>query len=108
MEVTCERCETRYEFEDALVSEKGTTVKCSTCGHQFRVFRPSAGGVSRWVVRYADGTEQIFEAMRELQSAILSGDVSPEDVLVTEGKGERKLSTISELGDFFSRSHPTR
>src|SRR5690348_3415299 len=39
MEVKCERCLTVYEFEDAKVGPQGVTVKCSQCGHLFKVKR---------------------------------------------------------------------
>ncbi len=37
MDVRCERCKTLYELDEARVSEAGTTVRCTTCGHVFRV-----------------------------------------------------------------------
>jgi len=37
MDVRCERCKTGYEFDDARVTEAGVTVKCTTCGHVFKV-----------------------------------------------------------------------
>src|SRR5262249_28346430 len=37
MDVRCERCKTLYELDDSRVSEAGTTVRCTTCGHVFRV-----------------------------------------------------------------------
>lgn len=37
MDVRCERCKTDYEFEDARITEAGVTVKCTTCGHVFKV-----------------------------------------------------------------------
>ena len=42
MDVTCDRCGTEYEFEEPLVSTRGTTVKCTDCGHLFKVYRPQA------------------------------------------------------------------
>jgi predicted Zn finger-like uncharacterized protein len=33
MDVRCERCKTLYELDDTRVSEAGTTVRCTTCGH---------------------------------------------------------------------------
>lgn len=44
MYVQCERCQAEYEFDDALVSERGTTVKCTSCGHQFKIRRTASGG----------------------------------------------------------------
>src|SRR5436190_22215110 len=70
MDVTCERCKTGYEFDDALVSERGTSVRCTTCGHTFKVRRPGAAGPmgkdapgaakERWLVRTIDGRELEF------------------------------------------------
>ena len=37
MDVRCERCKTEYEFDDARITEAGVTVKCTTCGHVFKV-----------------------------------------------------------------------
>ena len=37
MDVGCPKCQTEYELDDARVTEDGVTVKCTTCGHVFRV-----------------------------------------------------------------------
>ena len=37
MDVRCEKCMTVYEFDDSKVGEQGVTVKCTTCGHVFKV-----------------------------------------------------------------------
>jgi predicted Zn finger-like uncharacterized protein len=37
MDVRCERCKTEYEFDDTRITEAGVTVKCTTCGHVFKV-----------------------------------------------------------------------
>jgi predicted Zn finger-like uncharacterized protein len=39
MDVRCEKCGTEYELEDERVTGKGVTVKCTQCGHLFRVRR---------------------------------------------------------------------
>lgn len=103
MDVTCERCSTEYEFDDALVSERGTTVKCTTCGHQFRIRRRDSGGVpERWVVRTVDGRELEFTALRELQAAITHRLVTRDDVLSRDGGRPRRLGSIPELEPFFT------
>src|SRR5689334_18626339 len=105
MDVTCERCGTEYDFDDALVSERGTTVKCTNCGAQFRVFRQvPAGGPERWVVRTVDGRELVFSALRELQAAISTGVVGREDVLSRGGGRPRRLGSIAELEPFFKQA----
>src|SRR5262245_29603290 len=113
MDVTCERCSTAYEFDDALVSERGTTVKCTNCGHQFKVRRPQpAGAPERWLVRTIDGRELEFRALRELQSAIAQAVITRDDVLSRGGSRPRRLGSIAELEPFFvsagvSASHST-
>ena len=70
MNVTCERCNTEYDFDDTLVSGRGTTVKCTNCGHLFKVRKKSADPAAapeKWVVRTVDGRELQFNALRELQ-----------------------------------------
>jgi predicted Zn finger-like uncharacterized protein len=103
MDVTCERCSTAYEFDDALVSERGTTVKCTNCGHQFKVRRPQpAGAPERWLVRTIDGRELEFRALRELQAAIASAVITRDDVLSRGGSRPRRLGNIAELEPFFA------
>ena len=107
MDVTCERCSTAYEFDDALVSERGTTVKCTNCGHQFKVKRQQPSGTpERWLVRTIDGRELDFKALRELQTAIAQTQISREDVLVRGGSRPRRLGSIAELEPFFASAGP--
>ena len=107
MDVTCERCSTAYEFDDALVSERGTTVKCTNCGHQFKVKRPqTAGAPELWQVRTIDGRELEFKALRELQTAIAQTQISREDVLLRGGSRPRRLGSIAELEPFFVGAGP--
>jgi predicted Zn finger-like uncharacterized protein len=102
MDVTCERCSTAYEFDDALVSERGTTVKCTNCGHQFKVRRPQPlGAPERWLVRTIDGRELEFRALRELQGAIAQALITRDDVLSRGGSRPRRLGSIAELEPFF-------
>lgn len=103
MDVQCERCKTEYEFDDALVSGRGTTVRCTNCGHQFKVRRAetTAPGADKWVVRTAVGTDLTFLTLRELQRAILAKQVGRGDVLTRGNDPPRTLGTITELEPFF-------
>jgi predicted Zn finger-like uncharacterized protein len=103
MDVQCERCKTEYEFDDALVSGRGTTVRCTNCGHQFKVRRAetSQPGADKWVVRTAVGTDLTFLTLRELQRAILAKQVGRGDVLTRGNDPSRTLGTITELEPFF-------
>jgi len=108
MDVRCERCGTEYDFDDALVSERGTTVKCTNCGHQFKVFprRVSAVGPERWIVRLARGGVISFTSLRELQKGIAAGRVGPADQLSRGGQAPRPLGSIAELEPFFQTAVP--
>ena len=70
MDVQCERCKAEYDFDDALVSGRGTTVKCTGCGHQFKIRRgserPDEAAPDRWLVRTTEGRELVFTSLREL------------------------------------------
>lgn len=101
MDVTCERCSTEYEFDDTLVSERGTTVKCTNCGHQFKVRRTDGMLPEKWVVRTVDGRELEFTMLRELQSAITRAAIDRDDVLSRGGSRPRRLGSIAELDPFF-------
>ncbi|HEY8042189.1 MAG TPA: tetratricopeptide repeat protein [Polyangiaceae bacterium] len=103
MDVQCERCKTEYDFDDALVSGRGTTVRCTNCGHQFKVRKQEASepGADRWVVRTSTGQELTFLTLRELQRAILAKQVGRADVLRRGQAPPRTLHTIAELEPFF-------
>lgn len=105
MYVQCERCQTEYDFDDALVSERGTTVKCTQCGHQFKVRRAAApdGGADRWVVTTVSGKTIVFTSLRELQKAILGKQVARSDSLSRGSGPPRLLGAIAELEPFFDK-----
>ncbi|HXN32963.1 MAG TPA: zinc-ribbon domain-containing protein, partial [Polyangiaceae bacterium] len=103
MDVQCERCKTEYEFDDALVSGRGTTVRCTHCGHQFKVRRSEAGDAAgdRWVVQTGTGQHLTFLTLRELQRAILAKQVARHDLLILGEAPPRALREITELEPFF-------
>lgn len=102
MDVTCERCGTEYEFDETLVSDRGTTVKCTNCGHLFKVFRPEAGaGPKSWHVEQRDGRTRTLGSLKELQRLIASGALSPDDRISRGGDGWKRLGDIAELTSFF-------
>jgi predicted Zn finger-like uncharacterized protein len=104
MEVRCSNCATEYEFDDALVSARGTSVKCTNCGHQFRVHPTTASPTvaEKWVVRDAQKRETTFTSLRDLQQAIVKGQLSPQHQLSHGGQAFRPLEDIYELQTFFN------
>ncbi len=105
MDVQCERCKTEYEFDDALVSARGTTVKCTNCGFQFKI-RPAgaAAEAERWVVDSVGGQRLVFTSLRELQKAITNRQVGRGDTLSRGNAPPRTLGSIAELEPFFAEA----
>jgi len=104
MDVTCDKCRTEYEFDDSLVSEAGTTVKCTNCGHLFRIFKPGTPESSRlssWMLKQPDGSVYTFERLATLQRWIAEGKASRGDLVSRTGEGWKSLGEIAELAPFF-------
>jgi len=105
MEVTCEQCKAEYDFDEALLGEKGTTVKCSGCGHVFRVHPKSEEDAHRSALqlRFADTGKVVpLASLRELQKRISAGEVTRDDELGREGFPFRRLGEVPELKNFFN------
>jgi predicted Zn finger-like uncharacterized protein len=115
MDIKCERCGTEYEFDDSRVSEEGVTVKCSTCGHLFKIRKKSfvltepvpqedggaADGGKNWMVRRRDGTVLSFKELTTLQKWIVERRVSRDDEISKSGETWKRLGGIAELASFF-------
>lgn len=129
MDVRCERCKTEYEFDDARITEAGVTVKCTTCGHVFKVKKkalvvtvpvkpgeldqahapltqsPSTGSsgekAKEWKVRQANGNVFQFKELTTLQKWIVERKVSREDEISLTGESWKRLGNIAELASFF-------
>lgn len=109
MDVKCERCGTVYELDETLVLSRGTTVKCTQCGHVFRVLpRGVATSSSGWKVRKEDGSELAVASLKELQRQIAQGRLAEGDEISREGSTWKALGQIAELRSFFevSRASP--
>ena len=105
MDVTCERCGTEYEFDETLLSGRGTSVKCTNCGHVFKVYPGAQGEADRattsWRLRLEDGTIDTIDSLRELQRRIGSGELTPENDIARGEEGWKTLGSIPELETFF-------
>ena len=106
MDVRCARCGIEYEFDDALISERGTMVRCTECGHQFRVHPNHVipAEPDEWRVVTVSGRTLIFRTLRELQQGISQGEVGRDATLLRGRLPPRPLGSIAELDPFF----PTR
>src|SRR5690349_9647595 len=99
MDVRCNRCGTDYEFDDDLISDRGTTVQCTNCGYQFKIYpeRTQVMSPERWVVRTMGGREMVYTSLRDLQKAIGEHKVGPKDLLSRGNQSPRALGSIPEL-----------
>jgi len=104
MDVRCNRCSTDYEFDDALISDRGTTVQCTNCGYQFKIYpeRTQVTSPERWVVHTMSGRELVYTSLRALQRAIGAQQVGPKDLLSRGNQPSRPLGSIPELEPFFT------
>lgn len=107
MDVTCNRCGTDYEFEETLVSTRGTTVKCTSCGHLFKVFRggnqehTATDDVRPWLVRRRNGDVEPLVSLGDLTRMIARNEITPDDDISRSGQAWKKLGDIAELQGFF-------
>ena len=121
MDVRCDRCQTEYELDDASVSDTGTSVQCTTCGHQFIVARKPAaaqpaaatppGGQAKppasepevppWTLSTDDGKVHRFRDLNTLQKWIVERKASRTDRLSHQGGPWLALGDMEELSSFF-------
>ncbi|MBI2898342.1 MAG: zinc-ribbon domain-containing protein [Deltaproteobacteria bacterium] len=109
MDVTCERCQTEYEFDETLISDRGTTVKCTHCGHLFKIFRKGSGAERLpgaagrvWTLRRTTGETLTFDRLTTLQQWIIEGRVDKADEISRTGEVWKALGAIAELATFFA------
>src|SRR4051812_20306442 len=123
MDVSCPRCKTDYEFDDARVPDAGVTVKCTQCSHVFRVRKKSvpasapllqkpgdetepampkhAAAQREWKVRQPSGNVFSFKELTTLQKWIVERKVSRDDEISLTGEAWKRLGNIAELASFF-------
>ncbi len=108
MDVSCPRCQTEYEFDEARITEDGVTVKCTECGHVFRVRKtpegelPPAPQPREWKIRRrSTGTTSTCRELTSLQQWIVEGKVGREDEISLTGETWKRLGDIPELASFF-------
>jgi predicted Zn finger-like uncharacterized protein len=100
LRVSCERCATEYDFDPTLIAKGGTRVRCTSCGHTFRVVAPEAEAAS-WVVRTQDGDLYEVASVGELKARIASRELSPDDEIRRGDEAWKSLGEIVELRAHF-------
>ena len=112
MDVRCEKCGTEYELDEARLKPTGVTVKCTNCGHMFKIRRrpttnvstpPVAGTSERvWMIRLENGESKTCRELGTLQQWIVAGLVTRDSMISRSGKTWKKLGDIPELASFFA------
>lgn len=130
MDVGCPKCQTEYELDDSRVTEDGVTVKCTSCGHVFRVKKkqlvvtlpakdgPGVSPISdipvvhsadlpppppsrEWKLRNAKGAVVPCRDLTMLQKWIIENKVQRNDEISLTGDTWKRLGDIPELASFF-------
>ena len=105
MDVTCERCGTEYEFDETLLSGRGTSVKCTNCGHVFKVYPTAEADADRttsvWRLKLEDDSIDMIDSLRELQRRISSGELTPENEIARGDESWKPLGFHPRARDLF-------
>jgi len=79
-------------------------VKCASCAHVFRVYRPTKtgdAGEAEWKVKQTGGTTYHFRELTTLQRWIVEKKVERRDEISKTGTHWKSLGDIAELSMFF-------
>ena len=107
MDVRCEKCGTEYELDETRLKPQGVTVKCTSCGHMFKIRKRAATNVgmpsaSRAATSSSSGelTPPRGSAIPRAQTNTGSGPSSDRNWIIRLGNGEqrtcRELATLQQ------------
>lgn len=105
MDVRCNRCGTEYELDEGRVAASGTTVKCSNCGHIFKVLPGGEVKEGSGVVARSSTRQPTSESSRVSSTPAASGAVPvapsvPGEWMVRKVDGQvfrfRELTTLQK------------
>ncbi len=94
MDVRCEKCQTEYELDEARLKPGGVTVKCTNCGHMFKIRKRSNTNVGAPIPEPA---RQRPVSSKPPGSNILRDDVDP--TVETGAAPERQWLIRLESGE---------
>src|SRR3954470_23122703 len=71
MDVRCEKCQTEYELDEARLKPGGVTVKCTHCGHMFKIRKRAITnvGMAATLAAPASGPPTIRDPVRPRNSS---------------------------------------
>ncbi len=102
MDIRCPSCSTLYEFDESRIGPAGVNVRCSACGHVFKVRTAAPSADTQWMVkRSATGEVIYFDELSTLQRWIIEQKVAKHDKISKTGDTWKHLGSIQELTAFF-------
>lgn len=97
MIIKCEKCGTRFNFDESVLNKHGSKVRCSVCRHIFLAYPP---GLSRH-----DQEAGVSAIEDEFEKTIaLDSPPSYEDILVDTDQGEEEIDRDSSADSLMDES----
>src|SRR5437762_14275922 len=100
MDVRCEKCQTEYELDESRLKPGGVTVKCTNCGHMFKIRKrtptnvgmPTTGERTRPVSSRPPRPGSVSDELPTVRAAsdIGSGPTNERQWLIRLESGENK------------------
>jgi predicted Zn finger-like uncharacterized protein len=103
--VTCERCETEFQLDEARVPAGGARVRCSRCKHAFFVMPPAASSVEEEIDRAAsralddDPTPDVTEDLPDVAAEAPQESTPSESAEDGESDWEFSADLPADAGD---------
>src|SRR4051812_33516632 len=89
MDVRCEKCQTEYELDEARLKPGGVTVKCTNCGHQFKIRKRATTNVGTTPARETNPPRTRSDSARPPRPDSMFDEASP-----ATGAGDEAPTTI--------------
>jgi len=104
MDVRCEKCQTEYELDESRLKPGGVTVKCTNCGHMFKIRKRANTnvGVAGGAAAAADTRAKPVSSKQPLTSTAPRADSVPSEGITDMPSGpnsERQWQVRLENGD---------
>jgi predicted Zn finger-like uncharacterized protein len=93
MDVRCEKCQTEYELDEARLKPGGVTVKCTNCGHMFKIRKRSTTNVG---AHPAVGGERPTTVAKAPTSAQRDAQPAPRDSTAAFDEPTRSHESVGE------------
>jgi predicted Zn finger-like uncharacterized protein len=79
MDVRCEKCQTEYELDESRLKPGGVTVKCTNCGHMFKIRKRTPTNVGLPAVQAEAPTNRVRQDSANQRALGLAADTSRDE-----------------------------